>query len=123
MIAFDLTGTQEEIDLIVSVAKRLEGVEDVSEPSALDASQALNAGLSLKDLKKALLVVTLMFTTGEEGLNFFEKLRDEFQARGGEIAVSEPATGKVLGRVDAGTSNEGLARLTQPQGGAASTGR
>ena len=112
--AIDLMGTQQEIDVIIGLSQRLEGVEDVSEPSVLDASRALNAGLTPEMVEQVLQVITMVFSTGTAALQFLKELRAELKARGGVVAVSEPASGKPLGRVEGGTADEALADLTPP---------
>jgi hypothetical protein len=112
--AVSLIATSEEIAAIVCLGRDAEGVEDVSEPSALDASRALNAGITAEDVKTALEIVTLIFKSGAALLVFLTALRAEIRSRGGVVAVSDPVTGKPLGRIDARTADTALARLAQP---------
>ncbi len=112
--AFDLMGSQREIDAILALVQRHEGVEEVSEPTDLDASRALNAGLPHELIEEVLKFLTIMFTTGTAALAFLKALREELKARGGVVAVSDPASGEPLGRIEAGTSDEALARMAPP---------
>lgn len=108
--ALDLTGTQTEIEAIVRLAKRFDGVESVSEPSMLDASKALNAGLTLETVEAALSFVTLVFTTGKAALAFLKALRPELQAQAA-VAVSQSTTGKALVRIEATTQDQSIEKL------------
>jgi hypothetical protein len=106
----DLIGTQDEIEAITRLAKGFDGVEAVSEPSMLDASKALNAGLTPDMIQTALTLVTLVFTTGSAALKFLKELRAELQAHA-TVTVSDSPTGKALGRVEVTTSDQALEKL------------
>ena len=96
-----LAATPEEIAVILNLARTIDGFEDASEPSALDSSRALNAGLTPDDVKNALEIITLIFKTSSAGFVFLKALRDYVQPGGRAIAVSDPTRGKPLGRIEA----------------------
>jgi hypothetical protein len=96
---------------IVKLAHGMQDVEDVSEPSPLDAAAALKAGLSAEDVETALEIVTLLFKSGAALLTFFKALREEMRARRSVAIVSDAASGKPLGRIEAGTTDDILARI------------
>lgn len=107
--AIDLTGSQQEIDAILAWAKKRTEIDQVSEPMRLDASRALNVGLP--ELTEALTFLTFVFTTGTAALTFLKALREELKTRGGIVAVSEPVSGKPLGRLEGGTPDASLTQL------------
>jgi hypothetical protein len=109
--AIDLTGSQQEIDAILTLAKQHSGVEEVSEPTNLDASRALNLGLPGVGPAEVLTFLTLVFTTGKAALEFLKALREQLKVKGGAVAVSESVSGKALGRLEAGTSDKALTQL------------
>jgi hypothetical protein len=109
--AICLTATTDEMAAIIAIAQGAQGVEDVSEPSALDATKALNAGLTPEEVKAAIEFITVIFQSGTALLMFLKALREEMRARGSAVAVAEAATGQPLGRIDAGTSDEALTRM------------
>jgi len=111
MNAIDLTGSQQEIDAILAFAKQHKEVDEVSEPTNLDASRALNVGLPNVSPTEVLTFLTLVFSTGKAALEFLKALREHLKAKGGVIAVSDSATGKPLGRLEAGTSDAALKQL------------
>jgi hypothetical protein len=110
MFTIDFTGSPEDIDAILALLKHQDGVEEVAEPTRLDASRALNVGLP-HDPITILHFITVVFQTGTAALVFYKALRDELRQRGSAVAVSEPATGKSRGRIDAGTADETLNQL------------
>jgi glycerate-2-kinase len=109
--AIDLTGSPQEIDAILAFAKKQSTVADVSEPTNLDASRALNVGLPNVSPTEVLTFLTVVFTTGKAALEFLKALREQIKAKGGVIAVSESTSGKPLGRIEAGTSDATLTHL------------
>jgi hypothetical protein len=111
LTAIDLTGSQEEIDAILAWVKQRPEVEEVSEPTSLDASQALNVGLPDVNPNDVLTFITLIFQAGTASLAFLKALREELKARRSMVAVSESASGKPLGRLEADTSDEKLEKL------------
>jgi hypothetical protein len=112
--AISLTTTSAEIAVIMKLAREAQGVEDVSEPSALDAGEALKAGLTPEDVKTALEIVTLVFKSAVALLAFLKAIREEMRARRSVVAISDAASGKSLGRIEAGTPDDVLARLAPP---------
>jgi hypothetical protein len=111
MPAIDLTGSQQEINTILAFAKQHKAVDEISEPTNLDASRALNVGLPHVSPTEALTFLTLVFTTGKAALEFLKALREQLKAKGGVIAVSDSTTGRPLGRLEAGTSDAALKHL------------
>ena len=114
MTAIDLTGSAEEIRAILAFASQHPAVEQTSEPTNLDASRALNVGIPSLSPTEVLTFVTLVFTTGKAALDFLKALREQLKTKGTSVAVSEPTSGKLLGRIEAGTSDAALARMTTP---------
>ena len=55
--------------------------------------------------------LTLVFTTGKAALEFLTALREQLKTKGGSVAVSESTSGKLLGRIEAGTSDAALAHI------------
>jgi hypothetical protein len=110
----DFTSSQQDVDAIVAIAKRFEGVDDISESTALDASKALNAGLTPEMVSQALAFITVVFTTGTAALEFLKAVREELKSRGGVVAVSEPASGKVLGRIEPDTGDKAIESIVPP---------
>jgi hypothetical protein len=111
LTAIDLTGSQEEIDAILAWAKQRPEVEEVSEPTSLDASRALNVGMPDVNPNDVLTFITLVFQAGTASLVFLKALREELKARRSMVAVSESASGKPLGLLEADTSDEKLENL------------
>jgi hypothetical protein len=111
-IAIDLTGTQENIEAVFELAKQHPELE-VSDPTSLDASRALNVGLPGLGPTEILSIVTLVFSTAKAALEFLKVLREHLNAKGAAVAVSESATGKPLGRIEPGTSDQALAQVAQ----------
>src|SRR2546425_12396424 len=95
--AIDLTGSQEEIEAILELARERCEVEEVSEPTALDASRALNVGLPHVNPTEALQFITLVFSTGTAALAFFKNLRTFLKDRGATVAASQTVSGHPLG--------------------------
>jgi hypothetical protein len=108
--AIDLTGSEQEIETILAWAKQRPEVDQVSEPTSLDTTRALNVGLP--EIKDALTFLTLVFTTGTAALEFLKALRDELKIRNGVVTVSESVSGKPLGRLEGGTSDSEITQLT-----------
>jgi hypothetical protein len=109
MTAIDLFGSQEHIEAILALARQDQELT-VSEPMDLDASRALNVGLPPVSPNEVLQFLTLVFTTGTAALAFVKALRDELREHGGSVTIADSATGKHLGRIDGGSSDEELAR-------------
>jgi hypothetical protein len=110
----DLTGSRREVEAILALAKK-HGIDQISQPSALDAGRNQNAGLMPGDVKEVLQFITLVFGTGGAALAFLKSLREELAAWKGKVAVSEPASGKALGTVEATTTDKQLeAHIEQP---------
>jgi hypothetical protein len=114
MTAIDLTGSAEEIRAILAFVKQHPAVEETSEPTNLDASRALNVGIPNLSPTEVLEFLTLVFTTGKAALDFLKALREQLKANGTSVAVSESTSGKLLGRIEAGTSDAALARMATP---------
>jgi hypothetical protein len=112
--AVDFTSSPQDIEAILAAAKGFDGVEDISEPTALDASRALNAGLTLEMVEHALAFITIVFKTGTAALGFFKTVREEMKARGGTVVVSEPASGKTLGSIEAQTVDDAIGKILPP---------
>jgi hypothetical protein len=110
-IAIDLTAWREELEQILSAAKTSEGIEEVSEPVALDASEALNAGITLDTVEHALSFITVVFTTGKAALEFLKAVRQQIKSRDVAVAVAEPTSGKVLGYITADSADESLEKM------------
>jgi hypothetical protein len=111
MFTLDLTGSQQEIAAIVALAKQHSELEEVSEPTSLDASRALNVGLPHVDPQTALMFVTVVFQTSKAALEFLKVAREYLKERGGAMAVSQSASGKRVGRIEAATSDEALFQM------------
>ena len=114
MTALDLTGSVEEIRAILALATQNSGVEQTSEPTTLDASRALNVGIPNLSPTEVLSFLTVVFTTGKAALDFLKVLREQLKAKGTSVAVSESTSGKVLGRIEAGTSDAALTQMAAP---------
>jgi hypothetical protein len=113
--AVDFTSSPDQIDAILAIAKNYEGVEEVSEPTALDASKALNAGITPEMIEGALTFITIVFQTGKAALDFLKSVREDLNSRGGPpVVLAEPATGKQLGQVKGDTTDDALKRVLPP---------
>jgi hypothetical protein len=112
VIAMDLTGSKEDVEAILALAKQHSEVEEISEPTNLDASRALNVGLP--EITVALTFVTVVFKAGTAALGFLKALRENLKARGGAVVISEAASGKPLGRLEGQTTDETLTKLVPP---------
>lgn len=110
-ITIDLTSSKNEIDAIIAIAKRSNDVDDVSEPMALDASRALNCGLTLEMVTGALSFVTLVFKTGTAALAFLKAVREEVKARKAIVAVSDTVSGKSLGQIGPETAENAIEKI------------
>jgi len=109
MNAIDLTASQDQIEAILALARQHPDVEDVSEPTNLDASKALNVGLPhYTDIEAGLTFITIVFKTGSAGLMFYKALRAEMKRRNEAIAVSDSATGTLKGKLSGETSDDAL---------------
>src|SRR5437588_8289237 len=108
MTAIDLTGSTEEIRAILALAKEHPAVEQTSEPTSLDASRALNLGIPPLSPTEVLSFLTVIFTTGKAALDFLKAVREQLKTKGTSVAVSESTSGKLLGRIDAATSDAAL---------------
>jgi hypothetical protein len=109
--AITFAGTTKDMNQIMTMAKSAEGVEQVSEPSSLDASRALNAAITFEEVESALQIITLIFKSGAALLDFIKALRDTRRAGGGGIGVSDATSGKVLGQIKESTTDRTLTRL------------
>jgi hypothetical protein len=110
--AIDLTGTKEDIEAILELARQHPEVEEISEPTSLDSSRALNVGLP--EITVVLTFVTVVFQASKALLEFLKALREDLKNRGGAVAVSESANGKPLGRLEGQTTDEALTKLVPP---------
>src|SRR5262245_32377803 len=110
LTAIDLTGTQQEIDAILTLVKQTPGVEETSEPTNLDASRALNVGLPT-DPVTLLKFITLVFTTGKAALEFLKALREQLKTQGGAVAVSNAQNGQKLGQLKAETPDGEVSQM------------
>lgn len=110
--AIDLTGSSAEIEALVDLARRRGDIE-VSEPTALDASRALNAGLDPVTIGAVLTFITLVFKTGTAALEFLKAVREEMKARKAAVAVTDSVTGRSLTVVKAATADAELEQATR----------
>jgi hypothetical protein len=109
--AIDLTGSQKLISEITTLAKNHSTVDDVSEPTRLDADRALNFGLPGVGPKEIFEFLTLLFSTGKALFEFLKAVRDYLNEKPGtRLAVSDSG-GKSLGQIGGDTSDEELARI------------
>jgi len=111
MIAFDITGQNQEIVEILKLAQQRSDLAQASEPSTLDASRALNVGLPGVTPTEILSFLTLVFTTGKAALEFFKLLREQMNHRGTQVVVSDAPTGKPVGLIAASTTDQALESL------------
>jgi glycerate-2-kinase len=109
-----LTGSAEQVRAILAFAKQHPAVEQTSEPTSLDASRALNVGIPNLSPTEVLSFLTVVFTTGKAALDFLKALREQLKTEGTSVAVSESTSGKLLGRIEAGTSDAALAHMATP---------
>jgi hypothetical protein len=110
-LAIDLTGSQDLISEIAALAKNHSTVEDVSEPTRLDADRALNFGLPGVGPKEVLEFLTVLFAAGKALFEFLKAVRDYLRKKKGKKLAVSDASGKFLGQVDGDTSDEELARI------------
>ena len=110
-LAISVTAPMSEIGTIVDLARNTHDIEDVSEPSTLDADRALNAAITLDEVKTVLEIVTAVFKSGAALIEFMKAVRETMRARRAAVVVSDPLTGKRLGRIEADTSDETLAEF------------
>lgn len=109
-IAIDLTGNDRNIAAIHALAKERHDLVNVSEPTGLDASKPLNVGLPANPME-VLQFVTVVFGTAKAALEFLKLLREQMKANGAAVAASEAATGKPLGKIESGTSDQALHQI------------
>jgi hypothetical protein len=110
----DLTASAKDIEWIAALARKHPDVEEISDPTALDASRVLNMGLPHFDLQhaqEAFVFLTVVFKSGSAGLAFFKSLREQLKTRSGAVVVSDSVTGKPKGEVRADTSDEKIKEL------------
>ena len=111
--SLDVTGTAVQIQALLELAKRSPAVE-ASEPSNLDASRALNVGIDPVAIGGALTFITLVFKTATAALEFMKAAREEIKARkAAALAVSDPVSGKALGKITADSSDDELTELSK----------
>jgi hypothetical protein len=111
MIAFDMTGRSQEVEQILALARERPDLAQASEPAALDASRALNVGLPDVGPTEILTFLTLLFSTGKAALEFFKLVRDQLNQRGTRVAVADAPTGKLIGQIEATTTDHSLKAL------------
>ena len=110
MTTIRLAAEQDEIEDLIQLATKTKDFEGASEPSTLSSSRALNAGLTAEDIKTAIEITTVAFKAGAALLIFLKALRDYLHTRRKTVGVSDPATGKPLGKIDANTSDKDIER-------------
>jgi hypothetical protein len=113
MTTIDLTGSPEEIAAIVAWAKERGEVDEISEPTNLDASKALNVGLPHIDPTEALNFITLVFTTGTAALTFLKALRGVLKKPESAVAVSSTITNQKLGQIESQTSDQVIEQMVE----------
>ena len=113
MNAIDVTGAMSEIEAILKLAHEHDGVEDVSAPIILDASKALNAGLTMQEVGDVLSFITVVFKTGAAALAFLSVLRQEMKARKAVVAVADSATGAARGKLSGDTADSVLQQMVR----------
>lgn len=112
--ALDLTGTTEQINALLELARQQGDSVEASEASNLDASRALNAGIDPVTIGAALTFITLVFKTATAALEFMKAAREEVKARkAAALIVSDPASGKTLGKIAAESSDAVLTELSK----------
>lgn len=109
---FSLATNSFDMQEVASLARDDAGTEAISKRTTLDASRALNAGLSPDDVKHALEFITVIFKTGAAGLSFLKALRDFCGQKKCEVIVSEPVSGKLLGRINEETKDEEIKKMS-----------
>jgi hypothetical protein len=110
-IALDLTGSPEEIEALIALAKEHHDLVEASEPMRLDASRAMNVGLV--EVGVVLTFITVVFKTGTAVLEFLKAARDNLKDRGGTVALSESATGNALGQLKGTTPDQALTQIAR----------
>jgi hypothetical protein len=98
-------------DVIRELTEELAGADvSISEPLPPESpADALDAPISGEELRQALEMVTLLFSTGTAGLVFAEKLRVVLGRGDGRAArLDDARTGRRLGTADASTDPESL---------------
>lgn len=113
MTTIRLAADQNEIEELIQLAAKTKDFEGASEPSTLSSSRALNAGLTAEDIKTAIEIATVAFKAGAALLVFLKALRDYLHARGGTVGVSDPTTGKPIGKIDADTSDKDIETMLE----------
>ena len=109
-----LAAEQHVLGDLVRIANDSAGFDGASEPSTLDSSRALNAGLTADDLKVAFEIATLSFKTGAALFVFLKALRDYLCTSGHAVAVSDPASGKLMGKIEKTTTDADIQAMTTP---------
>lgn len=99
----DLTGSEQEIEVILAWAKERPEIDQISEPTSLDASRPMNVGLP--EVQELLGFITVVFSTATAALTFLKALREELKKRKGVVSVSDSMDGKPLGRLQGETSD------------------
>lgn len=86
---------------------------EASEPEPLKLDGALNAGVTLEDIKTGAEVLALLFKVGSGALVFLGALRDYLRDKGSSVtvAVADAATGAMRGRLGAQTTANEIAVL------------
>lgn len=79
----------------------------------LDASRALNLGLTHDEIKNVLQVVTIIFKSSAAALAFYKMLREWARTRKGAVGVSDIASGKILSRIEAKTEDTTLTSMVR----------
>jgi hypothetical protein len=89
-----------------------------SEPEAESLDGALNAGITVEDVRTALQIATLIFTFGKAALEFLKALRDHLRAEApkSEAAVGNAADGVAAGVVRATTDDAELEAIATKLG-------
>jgi hypothetical protein len=96
-------GSQSE--LLGQTAPDREIAPDVGDPSRSRGGAAKLLGM--------LEIVTVIFKSGSALLSFYTALRAVMEKRASAATVSEPATGKVIGRITGNTTDAALAKLAR----------
>ena len=110
-IQLTLTAEPSVIGEAVGLAKGA-GAE-VSAPEAVSVPGALNAGISLEDLKTAIEVVTIILTTGKAAFEFLTAMRAYLRDRApsATAALTDARSGRLAGRLRANSSDAELQDL------------
>jgi hypothetical protein len=106
-----LIATPAEVASLADLARQTQGVKLVSKPMKLDASQALNAGITMEDVKNVLEIIKIVFETGGACLIFLAAARDHLRESGGSVRVADAKSGKLLGEIEGTTADASLPRV------------